>query len=64
MSISLRPCLLAFAIVTSLAACKPASTAEAKDTAVVAPSQKPAQTLASQAGVMEVTEVARGLEHP
>ena len=64
MSISLRPCLLAFAIVASLAACKPASTAEAKDTAVVAPSQKPAQTLASQAGVMEVTEVARGLEHP
>ena len=64
MSISLRPCLLAFAIVTSLAACKPASTAEAKDTAVVAPSQKPAQALASQAGVMEVTEVARGLEHP
>ena len=64
MSISLRPCLLAFAILTSLAACKPASTAEAKDTAVVAPSQKPAQALASQAGVMEVTEVARGLEHP
>ena len=64
MSISLRPCLLAFAIVTSLAACKPASTAEAKDTAVAAPSQKPAQALASQAGVMEVTEVARGLEHP
>ena len=64
MSISLRPCLLAFAIVTSLAACKPASTAEAKDTAVVASSQKPAQALASQAGVMEVTEVARGLEHP
>lgn len=64
MSISLRPCLLAFAIVASLAACKPASTAEAKDTAVVAPSQKPAQALASQAGVMEVTEVARGLEHP
>ena len=64
MSISLRPCLLAFAIVASLAACKPASTAEAKDTAVAAPSQKPAQALASQAGVMEVTEVARGLEHP
>ena len=64
MSISLRPCLLAFAIVTSLAACKPASTAEAKDTAVAAPSQKPTQALASQAGVMEVTEVARGLEHP
>ena len=64
MSISLRPCLLAFAIVASLAACKPASTAEAKDTAVAAPSQKPAQALASQAGGMEVTEVARGLEHP
>lgn len=64
MSHSLHRCLLALAIATSLGACKPASTAEAKDAAPVAASPKPAQALTSQAGMIEVTEVARGLEHP
>ena len=62
MSPTLHRCLLAFAIATSLAACKPAATTEARESAAASPT--PAQTLASQAGAIEVTEIARGLAHP
>ena len=59
---TLHRCLLAFAITTSLAACKPAATAETKG--AIAATPKTAQAMASQAGEIKVTEVARGLEHP
>ena len=62
MSPTLHRCLLAFAIATSLAACKPAATTETRESAAASPT--PAQTLASQAGAIEVTEIARGLAHP
>lgn len=62
MSPTLHRCLLTLAIATSLAACKPAATAETAG--AVAPTPKSVQAIASQAGEIKVTEVARGLEHP
>jgi glucose/arabinose dehydrogenase len=62
MSPTLHRCLLAFAIAASLAACKPAAKAENVDTPAAGP--KTAQAMASQAGEIKVTEIARGLEHP